>query len=68
MALSTFRKDIASVNKVEYCGYVELRRPIFKKDNSFTSGEFHVLTHSGQTGVSYISSQGLRAKDINQTS
>ena len=59
MALSTFKKD-AAVNEVQYCGYVELRRPIFQKDLSFTTGEFDLLTHSGQTGVTYFtSSQGV---------
>lgn len=52
VALSSFKKG-AEVYEVDYCGYVELRRPIFKKDQSFTLGEFEVLTHSGQTGVSY---------------
>ena len=51
-ALSSFKKG-ALVYEVMYCGYVELRRPIFKKDKSFTAGEFEVLTNNGQTGVSY---------------
>ncbi|KAK7277112.1 hypothetical protein RIF29_18262 [Crotalaria pallida] len=42
-----------TVYEVEYCGFVELRRPVFKKDESFTAGEFEVLTNNGQTGVSY---------------
>lgn len=52
MALSSFRKG-AEVYDVDYCGYVELRRPIFKKDRSFTAGEFEVITNTGQTGVKY---------------
>lgn len=52
VALSSFRKG-AVVCEVDYCGYVELRRPIFKKNQSFTAGEFEVLTNAGQTGVKY---------------
>ncbi|XP_061348812.1 uncharacterized protein LOC133294183 [Gastrolobium bilobum] len=53
VALSSFKKG-ATVYEVDYCGYVELKRPIFKKDQSFTAGEFEALTHTGQTGVSYF--------------
>ncbi|KAJ1439483.1 hypothetical protein SESBI_02423 [Sesbania bispinosa] len=52
VALSSFKKG-AIVYEVDYCAYVELRRPIFKKDQTFTAGEFEVLTQTGQTGVSY---------------
>ncbi|CAJ1779755.1 unnamed protein product [Sphenostylis stenocarpa] len=52
VAVSSVRKDVA-VNEVEYCGYVELRRPIFKKNHTFTFGEFDLLTLSGKTGVCY---------------
>ncbi|CAK8559988.1 unnamed protein product [Lathyrus sativus] len=52
VALSSFKKG-AEVYEVDYCGYVELRRPIFKKDKSFTAGKFEVITNTGQTGVSY---------------
>ncbi|CAI8612419.1 unnamed protein product [Vicia faba] len=56
-ALSSTRKDVADAKaKLQYCAYVELRRPIFKKDHSFAGGEFNVLPHYSQTGVSYISS------------
>ncbi|KAK2360327.1 Phosphoglycerate mutase family protein [Trifolium repens] len=58
VALSSFRKDIV-VNKVQYCGYVQLSRPIFKRDHTLIGGKFNVLTHSGQSGVTYIPSQGL---------
>ncbi|TKY66286.1 Histidine phosphatase superfamily, clade-1 [Spatholobus suberectus] len=37
VAVSSFRKD-AAVNEADYCGYVELRRPIFKEDHAFTTG------------------------------
>lgn len=52
VALSSFKKG-AEVYGVEYCAYVELRRPIFKKDQSLTAGEFQVVTNTGQIGVSY---------------
>lgn len=52
VALSSFKKG-TEVYEVEYCAYVELRRPVFKKDQSLTAGEFQVLTNTGQTGVSY---------------
>lgn len=55
MALSSFKKDVV-VDKVQYCGYVQLRRPIFERDHSLIGGKFNVLTHSGQSGVTYISS------------
>lgn len=55
VALSSFKKDVV-VDKVQYCGYVQLRRPIFERDHSLIGGNFNVLTHSGQSGVTYISS------------
>ncbi|KAK7395574.1 hypothetical protein VNO78_16136 [Psophocarpus tetragonolobus] len=66
VAVSSFRKG-AKVNEVDYCGYVELSRPIFKKDHTFTTGEFDLLTPSGQTGVSYILPSPLE-NNTNQTS
>lgn len=56
VALSSFKKDV-TVYEVDYCGYVQLRRPIFKKDQSFTAGEFEVLTHNGQTGINFMSNK-----------
>ncbi|KAK4270568.1 hypothetical protein QN277_023588 [Acacia crassicarpa] len=53
VALSAFLKN-ATVYEVDYCAYVELKRPIFKEDQSFKVGEFEVLTPSGQTGVGYF--------------
>ena len=53
VAVSTFMKD-TTVYTVEYCAYTELRRPIFHKDQSFTAGNFEVLTHNGKTGIEYI--------------
>ncbi|XP_016182750.1 uncharacterized protein LOC107624806 [Arachis ipaensis] len=55
VALSSFKKG-TTVYEVDYCGYVELRRPIFKKDQSFVAGEFEV---TGQTAVNFISSEIL---------
>ncbi|TKY68955.1 Histidine phosphatase superfamily, clade-1 [Spatholobus suberectus] len=53
VALSSFKKGV-TVFEVDYCGYVQLRRPIFRKDQTFIAGEFEVLTHNGQTGVNFI--------------
>ena len=53
VAVSAFLKN-ATVYEVDYCAYVELKRPIFKEGQSFTAGEFEVLTRSDQTGVGYF--------------
>ncbi|KAL2319936.1 hypothetical protein Fmac_028905 [Flemingia macrophylla] len=53
VAFSSFKKG-TTVYEVDYCGYVQLRRPIFKKDQSFTAGEFEVLDDNGQTGISFF--------------
>lgn len=66
VAVSSVRND-AEVKEVDYCGYVVLRRPIFKENLTFTTGEFILLTPSGQTGVSYFLPPPL-GNDTNQTS
>ncbi|XP_027336119.1 uncharacterized protein LOC113850015 [Abrus precatorius] len=53
VALTSFRND-AAVNEVHYCGYVQLKRPIFDKNHSFSDAEFQLLTRSGETGVTYF--------------
>ncbi|OIV89603.1 hypothetical protein TanjilG_15876 [Lupinus angustifolius] len=53
VALSSFKKN-AKVYELQYCAYVELKRPVFNKQRSFTTGEFHVVTNSGETGISYF--------------
>ncbi|XP_058757598.1 uncharacterized protein LOC131630875 [Vicia villosa] len=58
VALSSFTRDIVE-HKVKYCGYVQLRRPIFKNNHSFIGGKLNLQTHIGQNGVTYISSQDL---------
>jgi len=69
MVLSSTRKDDANTKaKLQYCAYVELTRPIFKKEESFAGGEFKVIPHYSQTGVSYISLKDPSSEDINQTS
>ncbi|KAK7256444.1 hypothetical protein RIF29_29892 [Crotalaria pallida] len=52
VALSSLKKE-ATVYEVQYCAYVELRRPVFEKDETFTTGEFDVFSNSGETGISY---------------
>ena len=53
VSVSGFLED-TTVIEVDYCAYSELRRPISCKNESFTSGDFEVLTKNGQTGVTYI--------------
>ncbi|XP_047181475.1 uncharacterized protein LOC124847926 [Vigna umbellata] len=53
VAYSSFQKEV-EVYDVDYCGYAQLRRPIFKKDQSFTAGEFEAIVHNGQTGIKCI--------------
>ncbi|KAI4356674.1 hypothetical protein L6164_000679 [Bauhinia variegata] len=60
VALSSFLNG-ATVYEVNYCAYIELKRPIFKKDQGFLPGAFDVITETGQTGVGYIPSQMDRA-------
>ncbi|KAK4267855.1 hypothetical protein QN277_024583 [Acacia crassicarpa] len=52
VALSAFEKDV-QVAKIEYCAHVKLRRPVFKKDQSFTAGDFKMLNLSGESGVTF---------------
>lgn len=51
MALSACLKN-ATVYDVNYCAFVELKRPIFKEHQAFTAGEFEVVI--GETGISYL--------------
>jgi hypothetical protein len=51
-------KDI-SVYEVEYCAYSQLRRSVVHEKKSFTAGEFEVLTHNGQSGISYCSANPM---------
>lgn len=56
VAVSEFMKDI-NVYEVEYCAYSHLQRSVFVGENkSFTAGEFEVLIHKTQTGISYYPS------------
>ncbi|KAJ7962063.1 Phosphoglycerate mutase family protein [Quillaja saponaria] len=58
VAVSEFKKDV-NIYQVSYCAYAELKRPIFKKNQSFAAGDFTVLTNSGQTGVTYFPTSAL---------
>lgn len=53
VSVSAFLED-TTVIEVDYCAYSELRRPVSWKNESFSAGNFEVLTKSGQTGVTYI--------------
>ncbi|XP_022756954.1 uncharacterized protein LOC111304566 isoform X2 [Durio zibethinus] len=50
VSVSGFLEETA-VTEVDYCAYSELRRPISCKNESFTAGNFEVLTKSGHTGI-----------------
>ncbi|GAV72136.1 His_Phos_1 domain-containing protein [Cephalotus follicularis] len=56
VAVSAFLKDV-TVYEVEYCAYTELRRQILCENQSFTAGNFEVLTSHGQTGIGYFSTK-----------
>ncbi|KAJ6940164.1 hypothetical protein NC651_006333 [Populus alba x Populus x berolinensis] len=58
VSVSAFLKDI-SVYEVEYCAYSQLRRSLVHEKKSFTAGEFEVLTHNGQSGISYCSASPM---------
>lgn len=58
VSVSAFLKDVV-VFEVDYCAYSNLERPIFLKDESFTAGNFELLTNSGETGISYSPSSRL---------
>ncbi|KAJ0246582.1 Phosphoglycerate mutase family protein [Hirschfeldia incana] len=50
---STFFKD-ATVHKVDYCAYVELRREVSSKDGDVVeTGEYEVVLSHGQTGIRF---------------
>ncbi|OMP00703.1 Histidine phosphatase superfamily, clade-1 [Corchorus olitorius] len=58
VSVSGFLED-KTVVEVDYCAYSELKRPISFKNDSFTAGNFEVLTKSGQTGVTYFDNHQL---------
>ncbi|XP_022769658.1 uncharacterized protein LOC111313260 [Durio zibethinus] len=58
VSVSGFLGDV-TVIEVGYCAYSELRRPISFKDESFTAGNFEVLTKTDQTGVTFIFDEHL---------
>lgn len=53
VSVSAFKED-TNVIEVDYCAYSELTRQVSLKNESFSAGNFKVLTESGQTGVTYI--------------
>jgi len=57
VSVSAFLKN-TTVYEVEYCAYTHSRRLIsFDEGQSFTAGDFEVLIHEGQTGISYATTQ-----------
>lgn len=53
VAVSTFMEDTI-VYGVEYCAFVELRRPVFQKGDSFAFGKFEVILREGQDGIKHV--------------
>lgn len=54
VAVSAFLNDTI-VLEADYCAYTHSRRSITLGENqAFTAGKFQVLTHQGQTGISYL--------------
>ncbi|XP_038882205.1 uncharacterized protein LOC120073424 [Benincasa hispida] len=53
VAVSTFMEDTI-VYGVEYCAFVELRRPVFRKGDSFVFGKFEVILREGQDGIKHM--------------
>ncbi|KAK8565945.1 hypothetical protein V6N12_059489 [Hibiscus sabdariffa] len=51
-SVSAFKED-TRVTKIYYCGYSELRRSVSWKNQTFTTGNFEMLTKSGLTGITY---------------
>lgn len=54
VAVSTFMEDVL-VYGVEYCAFVQLQRPVFRKGDSFVFGKFEVkLRTDGQDGIKHM--------------
>ncbi|GMI66950.1 hypothetical protein like AT3G60450 [Hibiscus trionum] len=51
-SVSAFKED-TRVTEVLYCSYSELSRPVSWENQTFSAGNFEVLTESGRTGVTY---------------
>ncbi|KAI4354741.1 hypothetical protein L6164_003585 [Bauhinia variegata] len=63
VALTSFLTG-ATVYEVRYCGHVELRRPIFRKDQWVLPGAFEVVT---QTDINFIL-PGAPKNEVSQSS
>lgn len=53
VAVSTFMEDTI-VYGVEYCAFVQLRRPVFRKGDSFVFGKFEVILREGKDGIKHM--------------
>lgn len=62
VSVSASLKDV-TVYEVDYCAYTELRRPISGDNESFTAGDFEVLTNPVQSGISYLPASTTNAGD-----
>ncbi|XP_055962207.1 uncharacterized protein LOC130015657 [Mercurialis annua] len=55
VSVSAFKKDV-TVYEVDYCAFSELKRTVLEEDHKYITGEFEVLTKSGETRIGYSSS------------
>ncbi|KAL3738927.1 hypothetical protein ACJRO7_020329 [Eucalyptus globulus] len=55
VALLTHLEEAARFEiKVNYCGYIQLRRPVVQSSEALEAGEFELLTSHGQSGVNCL--------------
>lgn len=53
VAVSEFKEN-TTVYGVEYCAFVELRRPVFQRGDSFVFGKFEAILREEQGGIKFI--------------
>ncbi|XP_022975437.1 ubiquitin-associated and SH3 domain-containing protein A-like [Cucurbita maxima] len=54
VAVSTFMEDVL-VYGVEYCAFVQLQRPVFRRGDSYVFGKFEVkLRNDGKDGIKHM--------------
>ncbi|XP_022145524.1 uncharacterized protein LOC111014950 [Momordica charantia] len=53
VAVSEFKEN-TTVYGVEYCAFVELRRPVFQRGYSFVFGKFEAILREEQGGIKFI--------------
>lgn len=53
VVVSTCLKDDTRVVQVDYCGYAILRRPIFRRLDSFIAGNFELRSFDDTAGIKF---------------